>query len=175
MALNHLNHLEQQPRTAPRGAVPVRPASTRRPATAPHPAPVLPYAPDYPTRWQLLMPPSALTLLASWGWWQNPIPLIPSDHLAQTLAVLERYGWGRSLDFSPTGRMCIRGGQTFLEYTGHVTPDTRAKAVDYMQQTLRERGVHEPFFAWNDHTNRTFPQVSRLITLSAHAARKNGE
>jgi hypothetical protein len=44
-----------------------------------------------------------------------------------------------------------------------------------MQQTLREHGVHEPFFAWNDHTNRTFPQVTSLITQSAHAARKNGE
>ena len=167
------NHTKQP--TASLSAVPVRPAPARRPATAPHPAPVLPCAPNYPTRWQLLMPRGARNLLASWGWWQNPVPLIPSDHLAQTLAVLERYGWARSLDFSPTGRMCIRGAQTLLETTGHVTPAARARAVDYMQQVLQEHGVHEPFFAWNDHHTRTFPQVSNLINLSAHAARKNGE
>jgi hypothetical protein len=113
--------------------------------------------------------------MAAWGWWQNPTPLIPSDHLTQTLAVLERYGWCRSLDFSPTGRMCIRGAQTFLECTGHVTPAARARSVDYMQQTLHEHGIHTPFFAWNDYTDRTFPQVTYLITQSAAAARKNGE
>lgn len=146
---------------------------TRRPAPSPHrPAPV---APDWPSRWHLLIPAGVRNQLAALGLWQNPTPLIPSDHLAQTLAVLERYGWARSLDFSPTGRMCIRGAQTLLERTGHVTPTARHTAVDYIQQTLREHGVHEPFFAWNDHTDRTFPQVSRLITLSAHAARKNGE
>ena len=71
--------------------------------------------------------------------------------------------------------MCIRGSQSLLERTGHVTPAARARAVDYMQQTLREHGVHEPFFAWNDHMNRTFPQVKALVTMSALAARKNGE
>jgi hypothetical protein len=44
-----------------------------------------------------------------------------------------------------------------------------------MQQTLQEAGVHEPFFSWNDHTGRTFPQVKHLITRSITAARKNGE
>lgn len=149
------------------------PASpTRLPAQAPA---VVPVAPDWPSRWHLLIPACFRNQMAALGLWQNPIPLIPSDHLTQTLAVLNRYGWARSVDFSPTGRMCIRGAQTFLEHTGHVTTAARARAVDYMQQTLQENGVHEPFFAWNDHTNRTFPQVSNLITLSAHTARKNGE
>jgi hypothetical protein len=113
--------------------------------------------------------------MAALGLWQNPIPLKPSDHLTQALAVLERYDWCRSFDFSPTGRMCIRGAQTFLEYTGHVTPTARQRAVDYLQQTLREHGIHEPFFAWNDHDNRTFPQVKALLIHAAAAARKNGE
>jgi hypothetical protein len=161
--------IPQASRTATPSAAPARPAPTR-PAPVPQPA-----APDWPTRWHLLVPRGVRNLAEAWGLWQNPTPLIPSDHLAQTLAVLERYGWARSLDFSPTGRMCIRGAQTLLEHTGHVTPAARARAVDYMQQTLREHGVHEPFHAWNDHTGRTFPQVSHLITLSANAARKNGE
>lgn len=164
----------QEPRLADPAGVPTRvrptPAGSRPLAT-----PVLPVAPDWPSRWHLLVPRGVRNLAEAWGLWQNPTPLIPSDHLTQTLAVLERYGWARSLDFSPTGRMCIRGGQTLLEHTGHVTPANRARAVDYMQQTLREHGVHEPFFAWNDHTGRTFPQVKHLITASAHAARKNGE
>ena len=164
-----------RPRTATPSAAPThapQPA-TRQPAPTPHPVPTT--APDWPSRWHLLIPASFRNQMAALGLWQNPTPLIPSDHLTQTLAVLDRYGWARSLDFSPTGRMCIRGAQTFLEHTGHVTPAARARAVDYMQQTLREHGVHEPFFAWNDHTNRTFPQVKHLITLSAHSARKNGE
>lgn len=165
------SRIVQQPRTAPPSAVPLRPTPVRR--TAPAPLPVPPVAPDWPSRWHLLVPAAVRDRMAALGLWQNPTPLIPSDHLHQVIAVLERYGWARSLDFSPTGRMCIRGGQTLLERTGHVTPPARARAVDYMQQTLREHGVHEPFFAWNDHS--TFPQVKALITLSAHAARSNGE
>jgi hypothetical protein len=154
-------------RAAPTSAAPVRPAPAPAPARGP--------ATAYPSRLHLLIPPGVRNQMAAWGLWQNPIPLIPSDHLAQTLAVLERHGWGKSLDFSPTGRMCIRGAQTLLQHTGHVTPTSRNRAVDYMQQTLREHRIHEPFFAWNDHTDRTFEQVSDLLTLSAHAARKNGE
>lgn len=163
----------QASRTVSPSAAPARTAPTQRPA-APAARPV-PTAPDWPSRWHLLVPRGVRNLAEDLGLWQNPTPLIPSDHLAQTLAVLERHGWGRSLDFSPTGRMCIRGGQTLLEHLGYVTPTSRARAVDYLQQTLREHGVHEPFFAWNDHTNRTFPQVSHLITQSANAALKNGE
>lgn len=168
-------HNAPQPRTATPSAAPTRAPqpATRQPAPAPLPVPTT--APDWPSRWHLLIPATLRNQAAALGLWQNPTPLIPSDHLTQTLAVLDRYGWARSLDFSPTGRMCIRGAQTFLQHTGHVTPAARNRAVDYMQQTLREHGVHEPFFAWNDHTNRTFPQVKHLITQSARSARKNGE
>ena len=163
---------QTEPRTAPPGVVPARPAPSHRPAPT---RPVAPQAPARPSRLHQLIPRGVRNLMAAWGWWQNPTPLKPSDHLAQTLAVLDRYGWGQSLDFSPTGRMCIRGAQTFLEYTGHVTPPARARAVAYLQQTLQEAGVHEQFHAWNDHTGRTFTQVTRLITLSITAARANGE
>ncbi len=160
---------EQQPRTTHGSAV--RPAA---PVHAPlvHPPAV---APDRPSRWHQLLPRGVRNLLADWGWWQNPVPLKPSDHLAQVLAVLERYGWCRSLDFSPTGRMCIRGAQTLLEYTGHVTPHARAIAVAYMQQSLQEHGYHQDFFHWNDFQGREFQHVKALIVHSANAARKNGE
>ncbi|MFD9004413.1 hypothetical protein ACFV0T_26230 [Streptomyces sp. NPDC059582] len=161
-------------RTAPTpSAAPTRAVPTRRPAPAPLPVPTT--APDWPSRWHLLIPVGVRNQMAGLGLWQNPTPLIPSDHLTQTLAVLNRYGWARSLDFSPTGRMCIRGAQTLLERTGHVTPAARQRAVDYMQQSLQERGYHQPFFAWNDHTERTLQHVTALITTSANAARKNGE
>lgn len=153
----------QTPRTA--APTPQAPAPTR----------IVPPAPDLPSLTHRLLPRSIRNSMAALGWWQNPIPQPPSAHLEQTLAVLGRYGWCRSLDFSPTGRMCIRGAQTLLEHTGHVTPAGRARAVDYMQQTLAEAGVHTPFFAWNDYTGRTFVQVNALITRSADAARKNGE
>lgn len=162
-----------RPRTATPPAAPGRaPIRQPRPVVQPAPAPT---APDWPSRWHLLIPAGFRNQMEALGLWQNPIPLIPSHHLGQTLQVLERYGWGRSLDFSPTGRMCIRGAQTFLERTGHVTSAHRARAVDYMQQTLQEHGYHQPFFAWNDHQNRTFQHVSNLITHAARAASQNGE
>jgi hypothetical protein len=113
--------------------------------------------------------------MASLGWWQNPVPLGPSAHLEQTIAVLERYGWGKSLDFSPTGRMCIRGAQTLLEYTGHVTSAARHRAVAYMQHTLAQDGTDMPFFAWNDLPERTWPQVENLLVTAASCARTRGE
>lgn len=164
-------HNAQRPRTATPSAVrprvhptPVRPA--------PAPAPV---APDWPSRWHQLVPASARNLLASWGWWQNPVPLKPSEHLMQVIDVLERVGWCQSVDFSPTGRMCIRGAQKFLLHTGHVTPAACKQAVAYMQQTLHENGFHQPFFAWNDLDERTLTEVKQLITAAARTAHANGE
>lgn len=157
------------PRTVPPPAVPPRVEPV-------HPQPARPVqAPDRPSRWHTLLPRGVRNLLAEWGWWQNPTPMKPSDHLDQVLNVLHRYGWCRSLDFSPTGRMCIRGAQTFLEHAGHVTPDARQRAVDYMQQTLQEHGYHQPFFAWNDFQAREFRHVQNLIIHAAAAARSNGE
>ncbi|MFG2970809.1 hypothetical protein ACGFZS_46825 [Streptomyces sp. NPDC048288] len=169
-----LRHTTARLRTAPPPAAPGRAPFGPRTHPATRPGPVH-AAPDWPSRWHLLIPAGFRNQMEALGLWQNPTPLIPSDHLAQTLAVLDRYGWGRSLDFSPTGRMCIRGAQTFLERTGHVTPTGRARAVDYLQQTLQEHGYHQPFFAWNDHQDRTVQHVSNLITHAAGTARKNGE
>ncbi|MFK0288346.1 hypothetical protein ACIQVL_48920 [Streptomyces sp. NPDC090499] len=160
-----------RPRTAPPPAAPGRaPLGPRsKPAQAP------PAAPDWPSRWHLLIPAGFRNQMEVLGLWQNPTPLIPSDHLAQTLAVLDRYGWGRSVDFSPTGRMCIRGAQTFLAHTGHVTPAGRARAVAYLQLSLNEIGVQMPFFAWNDLPERTFPDIEKRLNRAAYLARTNGE
>jgi hypothetical protein len=113
--------------------------------------------------------------MESLGWWTNPLPQKPSAHLAQTLETLRVYGWGKSLDFSPTGRMCIRGAQTALQRAGHVTPDDRARAVHYIQLSLTEHGVHMPFFAWNDLPTTRFPDVEKRLTRASHLARTNGE
>jgi len=150
----------------------VRPTPAGSPPLA---APVLPVAPDWPSRWHLLVPRGVRNLAEDLGLWQNPTPLIPSDHLAQTVAVLERYGWCRSLDFSATGAMCIRGAQTLLERTGHVTPDMRERAASYIQLALTEYGVTMPYFAWNDLPERTFPQVENRLVRASHLARSNGE
>jgi hypothetical protein len=163
---------QSKPRTVTPSAAPGR--AIRRPAPAPLPVPAT-NAPDWPSRWHLLIPASVRNTAAALGLWQNPTPLIPSDHLTQTLAVLDRYGWCKSLDFSPTGRMCIRGAQTLLERTGHVTPAARQRAEAYMQRSLRMDGTDMPFYAWNDLPERTFPQVKHLITASVTAARHHGE
>jgi hypothetical protein len=130
---------------------------------------------ERPARWHQLLPTPLRNLLADWGWWQNPVPLKPSQHLMQVIDVLEQVGWCKSVDFSPTGRMCIRGAQKFLLHTGHVSPTACKQAVAYMQQTLQEHGVHMPFFAWNDLMEREFPQVKHMLHAAARTAHANGE
>lgn len=159
----------QRPQAAPRPAAPARPPATHQPA------PLAPVALERTPRWHQLVPAGARNLLATWGWWQNPVPLKASQHLMQVIDVLEQYGWCQSLDFSPTGRMCIRGAQKFLLTTGHVTPHAVKQAVAYMQQTLHENGFHQPFFAWNDLDERTLDEVKQLITAAARTAHANGE
>ena len=113
--------------------------------------------------------------MANLGWWQNPEPQKPSDHLQQTLAVLHQYGWCQSLDVSPTGRMCIRGAQNLLEKTGHVTPAARQRAVAYMQETLHHAGIQMSFFTWNDLPGQTLPTVENLLVKAMYRARANGD
>ncbi|QWA26885.1 hypothetical protein KJK32_47100 (plasmid) [Streptomyces sp. JCM17656] len=62
-----------------------------------------------------------------------------------------------------------------LQRAGHVTPQGRARAVHYLQLSLREIGVDQPFFHWNDFPERTFPQVRQRINRAAHLAHTNGE
>lgn len=167
--MHQQTRIPTQPQAAPTPAVP-----PRVPPVSAQPAPT-PVAYERPPRWHQLLPAGVRNLLADWGWWQNPVPLKPSQHLMQVVNVLDQYGWCQSLDFSPTGRMCIRGAQTFLLHTGHVTPTAREQAVAYLQQTLQENGVHEPFFAWNDRMEREFPQVKNMLRLAARTAHANGE
>ncbi|MFE6126746.1 hypothetical protein ACFQ6Q_00515 [Streptomyces sp. NPDC056437] len=163
----------RQRAVAPRATPAPRPAPPRPRTAAPHR--VVPAAPDLPSLTHRLLPQAVRNTMATLGWWQNPIPQKPSTHLEQTIAVLTRYGWGRSLDFSPTGRMCIRGAQTLLETTGHVTAHHRARAIGYMQTVLAEHGVTMPYFAWNDLPDQQFSRVEDLLHTSARTARQNGE
>jgi hypothetical protein len=134
--------------------------------------PATPQAPSWSHR---LLPAAVRGLLADLGMWQDPTPQKPAAHLEQTLAVLRRYGWCQSLDVTVTGRLCIRGAQNLLEKAGHVTPQTRERAVAYMQQTLNQAGVRMAYFAWNDLPDQRFPAVEALLTQAANTARKNGE
>lgn len=161
-------------RTAPNpSALPACPPPRRHPNARPEPAPTS--CPDTPTWGHRFLPATLRTLLSDLGLWQDPTPQPPSTHLEHTLAVLRRYGWCRSQDVTPTGRMCIRGAQNLLQKTGHVTPAAREKAVQYMQQTLASSGVHMQFFAWNDLPDQQFSAVETLLDTAARTARQNGE
>lgn len=133
------------------------------------------WAPDPPTWGQRLIPKMVRAGMADLGLWVEPRPLKPSFHLVQVIQVLERYGWCQSFDFSPTGKMCIRGAQTFLESTGHVSPIGRGKAVNYLQSALHQQDVDMTFWAWNDLSHNTFEGVRAMISHASDIARKNGE
>ena len=164
----------RSPRTDRPSAAPLCTVSTRQlvaEALRQMPAP----APETPPWHHRMLPAAVRGLLVDLGWWADPAPQTPSVHLLQTLDALRRYGWCRSLDVSPTGRMCIRGAQNLLEKTGHVTPAARLRAVDYMQQTLASVGITMAFFAWNDLPDQQFSAVETLLTDAARMARENGE
>ncbi|MYW46393.1 hypothetical protein GT346_24500 [Streptomyces sp. SID161] len=122
-----------------------------------------------------MLPAGLRRAMEAIGWWQNPLPQPPSIHLAQTLETLRTYGWCKSLDVSPTGRMCIRGAQTLLQRHGHVTETARARAVHYLQLSLTEHGINQPFYAWNDLPNTPFTDVEKRLTRAAYLARQNGD
>ncbi|MFD8469088.1 hypothetical protein ACFV10_28770 [Streptomyces cyaneofuscatus] len=165
-------------RTSPVPQAATPSAARTRDRITPAPGPLTaapPTAPEWPTWGQRILPAPIRGLLVDLGMWQDPTPLPPSGHLTQTLAVLDRYGWCRSLDYSPTGRMCIRGAQNLLEKTGHVTPHARARAVDHMQTVLARHGVTMPFHAWNDLSDQQFSNIQTFLTRAAYTARANGE
>ncbi|MGO4420055.1 hypothetical protein AB4Z54_15320 [Streptomyces sp. MCAF7] len=130
-----------------------------------------------PTRGRTLLPRPVRSALSSWGLVYDPAPqpLIPSAHLIQLKHLLQAWGWCQSFDISPTGRLCIRGGQTVLQHHGYVTPASRARAVDYMQATLSAAGVSMAFFAWNDVPGREWADVETLLNQSAATALSNKE
>ena len=75
----------QRPQAAPRPAAPARPT---HPPAAPQPAtPLVPVALERTPRWHHLVPAGARNLLATWGWWQNPVPLKPSEWLILHLGI----------------------------------------------------------------------------------------
>jgi hypothetical protein len=133
------------------------------------------WAPDPPTWGQRMIPKAVRSAMADLGLWVEPRPLKPSFHLVQVIEVLTRYGWCQSFDFSPTGRMCVRGAQTFLESTGHVTTIDRGKAVNYLQSQLAHQGVNMRFWEWNDLSSNTFRGVEATISAASDMARKNGD
>lgn len=168
------------PRTARQHPTGTRTQAAHTPAAPGHARvlPVLPDAPpapDWPTWGQRLMPKHVRHMLADLGMWNDPTPQPPSLHLLQTLNVMRRYGRVQSVDFSPTGRLCIRGAQSLLEKTGHVTPANRARAEQYMQAALRHEGVDLPFFHWHDLESTSDQAVGALLTTSSYRARANGE
>lgn len=173
----HQTRSSSRPRTATPPAAPGRAphAPPRRPVPAAVPVQAPPNLLDPPSWGQRILPASVRNTLEQLGLYQNPVPQPPSVHLAQVLAALEKYGWCKSLDISPTGRMCIRGAQSMLQRAGHVTPAGRARAVHYLQISLHEHGVDQPFFHWNDMPERTFPQVAQRINRAIHLAHTHGE
>ncbi|MCX4673629.1 hypothetical protein OG453_44545 [Streptomyces sp. NBC_01381] len=128
-----------------------------------------------PPRSHRLIPVSVRNVLTSWGWWQGPVAQPPSVHLLQVRDVLKALGWAQSLDITVTGRMCVRGAQSMLERTGHVTGHDRERAVQYMQKELANHGVTMAFHAWNDLPEQTLQKVEGLLTAAARMALENGE
>jgi hypothetical protein len=155
--------------------VQVRPVPSQAPTRpAAHPR-VLAEVPNVPTWPQRLLPETVRNALAGLRLYDNPVPQPPSIHLQQTLHFIQHYGNCKSLDFSPTGKVCIRGAQTALVRAGHATETTRDRAVAYMEAALKNAGIHMQFFAWHDLPDTRLDDVRTLLTSASRHARANGE
>ena len=130
--------------------------------------------PPVPSRAVLAMPWPLRLLLEKAGLVVEARPLIPSAHLEQTRRLIDEWGWCKSMDLSPTGRLCIRGAQGVLERAGYVTRDTRKAAEGYMQRELAKAGVRMEFFAWNDLPGTTRGQVDSLLRTACRRAYEEG-
>lgn len=130
--------------------------------------------PPIPSRATLAIPWPIRLLLERAGLVVEARPLIPSAHLEQTRRLLADWGWCKSMDLSPTGRLCVRGAQGVLEHAGYVTRDTRKTAETYMQTELAEAGVRLEFFAWNDLPGTTHGQVDSLLRTASRRAHEEG-
>lgn len=148
------------------------------PVTVPYAAPPVRYriaVPGPPTWSQRMIPRTVRRALAELGMWTEARPLKPSAHLEQLAMTLRHYGWAQAVDFTPSGRMCMRGGMAFLESAGHVTPADRERAVNYLQMALSWTGVDTHFWSWNDRDDTTLKAVEAVISTAASMARNNGE
>lgn len=130
--------------------------------------------PPVPSRAVLAIPWPVRLLLEKAGLVVEARPLVPSAHLEQTRRLIAEWGWCKSMDLSPTGRLCIRGAQGVLERAGYVTRDTRKTAETYMQNELAKAGVRMEFFAWNDLPGTTRQQVDSLLWASSRRAYEEG-
>lgn len=130
--------------------------------------------PPIPSRAALTMPWYVRLLLEKAGLVVEARPLIPSAHLEHTRRLIAEWGWCKSMDLSPTGRLCIRGAQGVLERAGYVTRDTRKAAETYMQNELAKAGVRMEFFAWNDLPGTTRGQVDSLLRTACRRAYEEG-
>lgn len=130
--------------------------------------------PPVPSRAALAMPWYVRILLEKAGLVVEARPLILSAHLEHTRRLIAEWGWCKSMDLSPTGRLCIRGAQGVLERAGYVTRDTRKEAETYMCRELAKAGIRMEFFAWNDLPGTTREQVDSLLRASSGRAFEEG-
>lgn len=130
--------------------------------------------PPVPSRAALAYPWYVRLLLEKAGLIVEARPLIPSAHLEQTRRLIAEWGWCKSMDLSPAGRVCVRGAQGVLERAGYVTRDARKAAEGYMQGELAKAGVRMEFFAWNDLPGTTHGQVDGLLRAASRRAYEEG-
>lgn len=96
-----------------------------------------------------------------------------AEHLELTALVLERWGWAQTGGHVRTtgGRRCILGAQRVLFALGYGTQDTAITAGAHLNATLRARGIHQSYPAWNELPGTTRDQVLTLVRDAAAAAR----
>src|SRR5690606_28636337 len=70
--------------------------------------------PSIPSRAVLAYPWYVRLLLEKAGLVVEARPLIPGAHLEHTRRLIAEWGWGKSMDLSPSGRLSIRGAQGVL-------------------------------------------------------------
>lgn len=116
-----------------------------------------------PARWMRIIPDWALAITPARRLHGAGRAITVTQHLQLTALVIQRYGHHRGALRSTTGRRCILGAQAVLFRLGYGDERTAEAACQQLQNALRRRGINEPYYQWNDRSERTQSDVLALI------------
>ncbi|MFB7605271.1 DUF6197 family protein [Streptomyces gardneri] len=116
-----------------------------------------------PSRLWRIIPDWALTLTPARRLHGAGRQISVTQHLELTALVIQQYGWHRGALRNRSGARCILGAQAVLYRLGYGDENTAGAAGEHLQNALRRRGINEPFYAWQDRSERTLDDVLHLI------------
>jgi hypothetical protein len=95
-----------------------------------------------------------------------------ADHLEQTAAVIQRYGWTQHTTRDGQGRFCIVGAQLLLVRLGQADHQVAVRAGEWLNRHLGT--ATGGYIRWQNNPSRTKAEVLTTLRAAADTARTAG-